>query len=38
MKKFIAGAVLMGASSMAFANGPAGCGLGTAYIFPDADQ
>lgn len=39
MKKLMAGVVLMGASSLAFANhGPAGCGLGTAYIFPDADQ
>ena len=37
MKKIIAGALLASASTLAFA-GPAGCGLGTAVIFPDANQ
>ncbi len=37
MKKFIAGAALAVAASTSFAaNGPAGCGLGTAVVFPDA--
>lgn len=38
MKKFIAGAILVSASSMAFAAGPAGCGAGYQFIFPDANQ
>ena len=38
MKKFIAGAILVSSSAMAFANGPAGCGLGTAVVFPDANE
>lgn len=38
MKKIIAGVVLASASTMAFANGPAGCGLGTAIVFPDANE
>lgn len=38
MKKIIAGAFLICSSTMAFANGPAGCGLGTAVVFPDANQ
>lgn len=38
MKKFIAGALLVSASSFAFASGPAGCGLGSTVIFPDANQ
>jgi len=38
MKKVIAGAMLVATSSMAFANGPAGCGLGTAVIFKDANE
>ncbi|UZK03846.1 DUF3015 family protein [Venatoribacter cucullus] len=38
MKKIIAGVVLASASTMAFANGPAGCGLGTAVVFPDANE
>src|SRR5690554_3540402 len=37
MKKIIAGALLASASTLAFAS-PAGCGLGTAVIFPDANQ
>src|SRR5690554_7848312 len=37
MKKIIAGGLLASASPLAFA-GPAGCGLGTAVIFPDAYQ
>ena len=37
MKKIIAGAILVCSSSMAFAH-PAGCGLGTAVVFPDANQ
>ena len=36
MKKIIAGAILAASSTMAFANGPAGCGLGTAVVFPNA--
>jgi len=38
MKKFIAGAILASSSALAFANGPAGCGLGTAVVFPDANE
>ncbi len=38
MKKIIAGVVFASASTMAFANGPAGCGLGTAVVFPDANE
>lgn len=38
MKKIIAGVVLASASTVAFANGPAGCGLGTAVVFPDANE
>ncbi|HZJ93372.1 MAG TPA: DUF3015 family protein [Thiopseudomonas sp.] len=39
MKKIIAGAILATASSFAFAaSGPAGCGLGSTVIFPDADK
>jgi hypothetical protein len=37
MKKLIAAAVFAASSSVVMAaNGPAGCGLGTAVIFPDA--
>ena len=39
MKKLIAAAALISASSVAMAdNGPAGCGLGTAVVFPDANE
>lgn len=40
MKKIIAGIILASASSVALAaaNGPAGCGLGSTVIFPDADE
>jgi len=38
MKKLIATAALISASSLSFANGPAGCGLGTAVVFPDANE
>lgn len=38
MKKLIAGALLASASTFAFASGPAGCGLGSTVIFPDANQ
>lgn len=37
MKKFIAGAALAVAASSSFAS-PAGCGLGTAVVFPDANE
>lgn len=37
MKKIIAGALLAASSTMAFA-GPAGCGLGTAVVFKDANE
>lgn len=37
MKKIIAGALLTASSTMAFA-GPAGCGLGTAVVFKDANE
>ncbi len=39
MKKIIAGVVLASASTLAFAgNDLAGCGLGTAVVFPDANE
>lgn len=38
MKKLIAGAILVTSSTMAFASSPAGCGLGTAVVFKDADE
>lgn len=40
MKKIIAGAILVSSSALSFANGhgPAGCGLGTAVVFPDASE
>jgi len=40
MKKFISAAILASASTVAFAgsHGPAGCGLGTAVVFPDATE
>ncbi len=40
MKKIIAGVILASASTFTFAaaNGPAGCGLGSTVIFPDADK
>ncbi len=37
MKKIIAGALLAASSTMAFAAGPAGCGLGTAVVFKNAN-
>src|SRR5690554_25202 len=37
MQKIIAGALLASASTLAFAS-PAGCGLGTAVVFPDANE
>lgn len=38
MKKIIAGAILASVSTVALANSPAGCGLGSTVIFPDADK
>ncbi|HCM04626.1 MAG TPA: hypothetical protein DIC30_01320 [Oceanospirillales bacterium] len=38
MKKIIAGAILAASSTMAFAASPAGCGLGTAVVFKDANE
>lgn len=38
MKKIIAGALLASASTFALASGPAGCGLGTTVVFPDANE
>ncbi len=38
MKKLIAGAILVASSSAALAAGPAGCGLGTAVVFKDANE
>lgn len=39
MKKLIAGAILAASSSVVLAaNGPAGCGLGSTVIFPDANE
>lgn len=37
MKKFIAGAALAVAATSSFAS-PAGCGLGTAVVFPEANE
>lgn len=37
MKKLLASALLLTASSVTLA-GPAGCGLGSTYVFPDANQ
>lgn len=38
MKKIIAGAILASVSTVALANSPAGCGLGSTVVFPDADK
>ena len=39
MKKLIAGAILVSSSTLAFAANPyAGCGLGSAVVFPDANE
>ena len=40
MKRIVAGIILASASSVALAaaNGPAGCGLGSTVIFPDANE
>ena len=38
MKKLIAATILATSSTMAFAAGSAGCGLGTAVVFKDASQ
>lgn len=40
MKKIIAGVILASASSFALAaaSGPAGCGLGSTVVFPDANE
>lgn len=38
MKKIIAGALLAASSTMSFAASPAGCGLGTAVVFKDANE
>ncbi len=39
MKKFIAGAILVSSSTLVFAANPyAGCGLGSAVVFPDANE
>lgn len=38
MKKIIAGAILVSSSAFAMAQSPAGCGLGTAVVFPDANE
>jgi len=38
MKKIIAGALLAASSTMSFAATPAGCGLGTAVVFKDANE
>lgn len=38
MKKVIAGAMLVATSSLTFAASPAGCGLGTAVVFKDANE
>ena len=38
MKKLIAATILATSSTIAFAAGPAGCGLGTAVVFKDASQ
>ena len=38
MKKIIAGALLAASSTVTFAASPAGCGLGTAVVFKDANE
>jgi hypothetical protein len=38
MKKLLAASLVAVASSAALADNPAGCGLGTAVVFPDADE
>ncbi|KMT64562.1 DUF3015 domain-containing protein [Catenovulum maritimum] len=38
MKKLVLSVILTGASFGAFANGPAGCGLGTAVVFQNANE
>lgn len=38
MKRIIAGAILTTASTFALAAGPAGCGAGYQFVFPDANQ
>ena len=38
MRKLFASLVLASASSLALADNPAGCGLGTEVVFPDADE
>ncbi|WP_420590430.1 DUF3015 family protein [Bacterioplanoides sp.] len=38
MKKIIAGAILVSSSAFAMAQDPAGCGVGTAIVFPDANE
>jgi hypothetical protein len=38
MKRIIAGALLAASSAMSFAATPAGCGLGTAVVFKDANE
>ncbi|MEH6450777.1 MAG: DUF3015 family protein [Oleispira sp.] len=38
MKKIIAGALLAASSTMSFAAGPAGCGLGTEVVFKNPTQ
>lgn len=39
MKKLIAGAILVSSSALTFAANPyAGCGLGSAVVFPDANE
>src|SRR5690554_4198861 len=38
MKKIIAGAILVSASSFAAAATPAGCGAGYQFVFPEANQ
>ncbi|MDK2777413.1 MAG: DUF3015 domain-containing protein [Pseudomonadota bacterium] len=38
MKKLIAGAILVSSSALTYAAGPAGCGVGTAIVFPDANE
>ena len=38
MKKIFATLVVASATSLAWADNPAGCGLGTEVVFPDADE
>ena len=38
MKKLIAGAILASSSALSFAYGPAGCGVGSTVVFPDANE